>query len=559
MATEDDFAHSALASLADAIVITDLPGRIVYLNPAAERILCAKVEQLRHHPFNELGTLRHSLTGIPIDAPTFAAPPVEDPTVRIEPVSYVISRSDSRPALAVAVVPMLDTNGHNVGAVWKLNEVGAEREMAVALPTASNDDATNVLVDRSEFERRLQRMLDAARIGQPQALLYLDVDQLNLVRDTCGHRAAHQLIQQVALLLSRRLRTRDTLAHLDNGAFGVLVEHCPTDEAMRIADELLDTLQDFRFAWHSKQFHLGTSIGLVPITEHYESCAQLLAAADAACYQAQGEGRNRVAMVESPSTSAAALRHSDKEWLSKIQQALVDGRFSLYFQPILPISHRDHADPHGEILLCMETDHGQIIPPGAFIPVAERYSQMVEIDRWVVENALRLLSARARGQLTATYAINISGQSLSDSTFLSFVIEQIESSGMAPMHLCFEITETAAISDLANAIRFISSLKTRGCRFSLDDFGTGLSSFSYLKNLPVDYLKIDGCFVRDLTKDPIDEAMVLAIHQIGHVMGLKTIAESVENADTLEKLRAIGVDYAQGYAIAHPQRLDAIG
>jgi diguanylate cyclase (GGDEF)-like protein len=556
LATEDDFAHSALASLADAIVITDLPGRIVYLNPAAERMLCAKVAQLRHHPFSKLGTLRDSHTGIPIDAPAFADPPAEGSTVRVKPASYIISRSDSTTALAAAVVPMLDTNGQIVGAVWKLSEVGAEHEIAAALSTASNDDASDVLVDQSEFERRLQRMLDAARIGQPQALLYLDVDQLNLVRDNCGHRAAHQLIQQVALLLSKRLRTRDTLAYLESGAFGVLVEHCPTDEAMRIADEFLDTLQDFRFAWQSKQFHLGASIGLVPITEHYESCAQLLAAADAACYQAQGEGRNRVAMVESPSTSAAALRHSDNQWLSKIQKALTDGSFSLYFQPILPINHRDHAGPHGEILLCMETDQGQIIPPGAFIPVAERYSQMVEIDRWVVENALRLLSAR--NQRTATYAINISGQSLSDCTFLNFVIDQLESSGVAPMHLCFEITETAAISDFANAIRFISSLKTRGCRFALDDFGTGLSSFSYLKNLPVNYLKIDGCFVRDLTTDPIDEAMVTAIHQIGHVMGLKTIAESVENAGTLEKLRAIGVDYAQGYGIAHPQRLDAI-
>jgi EAL domain-containing protein (putative c-di-GMP-specific phosphodiesterase class I) len=363
------------------------------------------------------------------------------------------------------------------------------------------------------------------------------------------------LLRQISALLRTKLRARDTLARLGGDEFGVLLEHCSIIEAERIARSLLEVLQGFRFGWNDKSFTIGVSIGLVPITQTGETLAGVFSAADSSCYAAKDKGRNRVHVYQ-PGDTMLAERDGEMRWMPRIQQALADERFRLYYQPIVPLSPTAPEESQGEILLRMLDEAGRIVLPATFLPAAERYDLMLPLDRWVVRRSLEALSATLAGGKDVTFAINISGQSLGAADFLEFVTEQITATRVPPGKLCFEITETSAISELAHALRFIDTLKALGCRFALDDFGTGLSSFSYLKALPVDYLKIDGAFVRGLAEDAIDHAMVEAVHHIGHIMGIKTVAEWVESQEILLKLRQIGVDYGQGYALGHPRPLE---
>ena len=363
------------------------------------------------------------------------------------------------------------------------------------------------------------------------------------------------LLRQVSALLRTKLRARDTLARLGGDEFGVLLEHCSVVEAKRVANSLRELLQGFRFGWNDKSFTVGVSIGLVPLAQAGETLAAVFSAADSSCYAAKEKGRNRV-HVYRPDDTVLAQRDGEMRWMPRIQQAFADERFRLYYQPIIPMGSNALNGAHGEILLRMLDETGRIVLPDAFLPAAERYGLMPAVDRWVVRRSLEALSARADIGGDVVFAINISGQSLGAADFLDFVTEQIDATRVAPHKLCFEITETSAVSELAHALRFIDTLKALGCRFALDDFGTGLSSFSYLKSLPVDYLKIDGGFVKGLVADDIDQAMVEAVHHIGHIMGLKTIAEWVESQAILSKLKQIGVDYGQGYALGYPRPLD---
>ncbi len=380
----------------------------------------------------------------------------------------------------------------------------------------------------------------------------MDLDQFKVVNDTCGHTAGDELLRQISAMMRTRIRTRDTFARLGGDEFGVLLEHCPRAEAIRIAHALRELVQDFRFGWQDKSFVIGVSIGLVDISDVWENSASVLRAADSACYIAKDRGRNRVYLYK-PDDQAAARRFAETRWMPRIQQALNEGRMRLYWQPIVPIGRSKSGRQLGEILVRLVDEQGRVVLPGAFLPAAERYGQMNAIDRWVIAEAFSVLKTLGAAQRPSVLSINLSGQSLSNEDFLDFVIDRIRSSQIITASLCFEITETAAISDLRSALTFITNLKELGCRFSLDDFGSGLSSFGYLKTLPVDYLKIDGRFVKEIVNDRVDAAMVEAIQHLGHVMGLETIAEWVENADTLAMLAAINVDYAQGFHVAPPR------
>jgi len=415
---------------------------------------------------------------------------------------------------------------------------------------ATHDPLTG-LINRGEFERRLQRVLGTAEAQDPHALLYLDLDQFKLVNDTAGHRAGDELLRQLAAVLEAKTRKRDTLARLGGDEFGVLLEHCAPEQALRIARGLVQAVQEFDFVWEAKRFTLGVSIGLVSIPEGGETLPEVLSAADRACYAAKDKGRNRV-HVYTASDEELAQRKGEMQWIPRLHQALAQDRFRLYAQPIRALGEHGGDGEYQEVLLRLADDEKGVLLPGAFIPAAERYQQMQALDRWVVQMALANLGARAD---STRLAINVSGQSLGDAGFLDYVTEQLEGSGAGPAQICFEITETSVITDLKHALNFIHALKQRGCRFALDDFGSGLSSFAYLKTLPVDYLKIDGRFVQDITEDRFDLAIVRAIQQVARVLGIKTIAESVETESILERLRAIGVDYAQGHAIATPQPL----
>jgi EAL domain-containing protein (putative c-di-GMP-specific phosphodiesterase class I) len=361
-------------------------------------------------------------------------------------------------------------------------------------------------------------------------------------------------MRQISALLQARLREGDTLARLGGDEFGILLENCPPEQGVRIADEIRQAIRDFRFSWSGLPFTVGSSIGLVTITEDGFTLAEILRAADTACYVAKEKGRNRVHLY-SADDSEVSLKQDEMEWVARIQKALEEKRFRLYAQEIVSLSPSMGPGTHFEILIRMLDEKGNLVFPGAFIPAAERYGLMQVVDRWVVTTAFETyaqLASDNRGRSIETCSINLSGASIGDEGFLEFVQTQAAVAGVPYTAFCFEVTETVAVADVAKAADFIRRLRTLGCRFSLDDFGSGMSSFGYLKHLPVDYLKIDGGFVKDMLEDPIDRAMVEAINHIGHVMGKKTIAEFVENVQTLEALRAMGVDYGQGYGIARP-------
>jgi diguanylate cyclase (GGDEF)-like protein len=420
---------------------------------------------------------------------------------------------------------------------------------------ATHDPVTG-LVNRREFERRLHVVVNATKHERSvHALVYMDLDQFKVINDTCGHTAGDEYLRQVGGLLNEKLRKHDTLGRLGGDEFGVLLEHCPEEHAIRIANELFATIQGFRFVWERRSFTLGVSIGVVFLDEHSESLSRVLSVVDAACFAAKDGGRNRI-HVYRDDDSTLVKRHGEMQWVSRITDAVEQGRFHLYYQLIVPVGSQEEEGVHFEFLLRMQERNGKIVLPGSFLPAAERYNMMLGLDRWVTQTAFEWLADHPEQlEQLGMCTINLSGHSAGDADFMHFMIDKFNEGKVPPEKICFEITETAAIGNLMKATRFMSVLKGRGCRFSLDDFGSGLSSFAYLKNLPVDYLKIDGIFVKDIVDDPIDYAMVKAINEMGHVMGKRTVAEFVEKGEILLKLQEIGVDYAQGFGISKPKPL----
>jgi len=448
-------------------------------------------------------------------------------------------------------------------------DVTEAHNLSQELSYQATHDSLTGLVNRRELENRLARVLETARTEDSHhALCYLDLDQFKVINDTCGHVAGDELLRQLSEVLRSKVRHRDTLARLGGDEFGVLMEHCALRQAERVADTLRKTVEEFRFSWENKTFSVGVSIGLVAVVADSESVAAALSAADTACYMAKDQGRNRVHVYRAEDMELAR-RHGEMQWVARINQALEEDRFCLSAQPIRALSDIGPesappelaADGHGyyEVLLRMRDASGRMVPPGAFLPAAERYSLSVKIDRWVVEKILSWLDEHpVQLEKLSMCSINLSGHSIADEDFLQFVISSLDGTDVPAEKLCFEITETAAISNLVSATRFITALKGWGCHFALDDFGSGLSSFAYLKQLEVDFLKIDGVFVKDVVDDPINLAMVKSINDIGKVMGKRTIAEFVENDGILEKLREVGVDYAQGFRVGRPKSLDRL-
>jgi len=437
------------------------------------------------------------------------------------------------------------------------DDVTHEYELTEQLSYQASHDALTGLINRREFERRAERLLSTIKQDKREhALCFMDLDQFKVVNDTCGHTAGDEMLRQLGSILQEAVRHRDTLARLGGDEFGVLMEHCSLDDAHRVATSLQKAVHNYQFVWEELSFQVGVSMGLVAITETIPNLTELLKQADAACYMAKDKGRNRIHVYHAED-SEMAQRHGEMQWVTRLNHALEEDRFCLYAQAIVPLDSR--TDKHYELLLRMIDKKGKVILPGAFLPTAERYNLIEKLDCWVIEHAFTLLAAHPAFLKQIDFcSINLSGQSLTKQDFLDFVISELDKSGIEGNKICFEITETAAISNLSTAIKFISTLKGLGCRFALDDFGSGLSSFAYLKNLPVDYLKIDGMFVRDIVDDPIDRAMVKSINEVGQVMGMQTIAEFVENDIIKGILNEIGVNYAQGYGIDKPLPFDEL-
>ncbi len=422
----------------------------------------------------------------------------------------------------------------------------------------ADHDALTGLANRNNFDRHLKQAIRLAYADNVEhALCYLDLDQFKIINDTCGHLAGDELLRQLGDLLRKHIRQHDFVARLGGDEFGILMFDCAAKQAIRACEKLRDLVKDFAFAWEGRSFTVGVSIGVASINVTTSNAVELLKEADTACYVAKSKGRNRVHLVR-PDDEELVLRQGEMQWVEKIRFGLEQQRFTLYGQPIVPL-FEPNDKLHFEVLLRYRDDRGHIIPPGAFLPAAERYNIASELDRWMIAYLLQWLVQRPDFlESLSLCSVNLSGLTLSDETMLKFISEQIKQSGIPPHKICFEITETAAISNLSQATRFIDQLKGQGCLFSLDDFGSGLSSFAYLKHLPVDYLKIDGLFVKDILDDEVDLAMVKSINEVGHVMNKKTIAEFVESERVFKLLKSLGVDYAQGYGIGKPVPLSAL-
>ena len=543
-----------LASIADGVITTDPDGWVEYLNPVAEELTGWTTEKARGLPMQAI--LRMVNEGNRKLAPN----PIEmvlreERTIEAASTLLLVRNDGTEFPIMQSAAPIRARGGEITGVVLVLHDVSRERQYVAKLSYQASHDSLTGLINRGEFEGRLSLALNsAAQLGRHHAVMYLDLDQFKVVNDTCGHAAGDQLMRQVTAVLQRRLREGDTLARLGGDEFGVLLENCAPDNALRIADGLRQTVMDCHYAWEARSFNIGVSIGLVNVADGMFTLTDVLSAADSACYMAKEKGRNRVQVYHAGDTELS-MRQGEMEWIGRLQKALEEDRFVLYSQDIAVLDPARKIEDHCEILIRMLDEKGELVPPMAFIPAAERYNLMPSIDRWVIRNAFAII-ARQRAEKEGApgiFAINLSGASIGDERFLDYVREQFTHFAVPPKSICFEITETAAIARLDKATDFINQLKSLGCLFSLDDFGAGMSSFAYLKHLPVDFLKIDGGFVKDMADDPIDRAMVEAINSVGHVMGKKTIAEFVDGERVIRLLREMGVDYAQGYGVAKPR------
>lgn len=556
---EKERAQVTLQSIADAVITTDSRGEVLSMNKVAEELTGWTSEQSR-------GKSASKIFSVIQETSRKQAP---NPVVLCLESRFVVSNDKDlllldkyggERAITHSAAPILDDQHELIGSVLVFRDVTDSRNLAAQLKWQAQHDPLTGLANRREFEARLASLFEQAKASAEvtHALLYIDLDQFKVVNDSCGHTAGDQLLREIGGVLKEKLRASDMLARLGGDEFCVLLERCPRQKALAIANTLRDQVQHFRFAWDGKNFRLGLSIGLVEITGVEKDPAEILSAADTACYVAKDTGRNRVHVHEFDQRYISAQQREIK-WISRIQSALDEDRFVLYAQRIASVSGQQPTESHYEVLIRMLDEEGSLVPPGAFIPAAERFNLMPTIDLWVIRNLLARLADRySDARNLPMFSINLSGASLSDQNLLQTIKNLLVDSGLPIERIGFEITETAAIANLSQVVHFISELKTMGCRFSLDDFGSGLSSFAYLKTLPVDSLKIDGHFVKDIAHDPINRAFVDSINQIGHVMGLTTIAEFVEDDLILETLEEIGVDFAQGYGIDKPVELDQV-
>jgi diguanylate cyclase (GGDEF)-like protein len=463
-----------------------------------------------------------------------------------------VSRLGREYAVETSAAPILGPSGEASGVVLVVKDATEARRWMQRIAHQASHDSLTGLVNRREFEQRLDRVLRSTRErGGCGVLCYLDLDQFKIVNDSVGHAAGDEMLRQVAAELKSYVRERDTLARLGGDEFSLLLENCSVDKAVAVARTLVDGLRSFRFAYGERSFGIGVSIGLVPITPETADRGQLLTRADVACYAAKDRGGNRVCIYREEDAELNR-RHREILRAAELREALEAQRFRLFAQPIRPLADIRGEPLHYELLLRLVDRDGDMLSPGAFIPAAERYGLMGILDRWVIQEAFTRFPLLVGRRGITGIAINLSGSSLSDEDLLGFVSHALEASRIPPARVCFEITETNAINRLSEATRFIGELRALGCRFALDDFGSGLSSFTYLKNLRVDFLKIDGAFVRDMTKDRLDRAMVSAINEIGHIMGMRTIAEWAETDEVIEQLRLSGVDFVQGHAAGPP-------
>jgi len=552
LSREKQRAQVTLHSIGDAVITTDALERIDYMNPIAELLTGWNSKQASGQPLSAVFRVISELTGRAMESPLKRAI-AENKIVPLADHATLVRNDGSTIAVEDSAAPIVLPGAAVVGGVLIFRDVTAARSRSQQLHWQASHDALTGLPNRSEFERHLDDGLNSARTSDSHhAVCYLDLDKFKIINDTCGHAAGDELLRQIAEVLQQQLRQSDLLARLGGDEFGVLLLGCPLERAQVIAESLLAAVGAFRFSHENSVFSVGVSIGIVELTARAVSRERLMSAADSACYAAKEGGRNRV-VVYHPEDRSMLNRVDEMDWTARIVQALDENRLALYYQEHLSLGSHTGPGRHIELLLRLVDQDGNIIVPGAFLPTAERHELMPRIDRWVVTTAFA-----GHDALTKTFGadflccINLSGASLSDEHLATFIREQAAFHHVQPDTICFEVAESAAINQLRNTARLILDLKADGFRFALDNVGAGMSSIAYLRTLTIDYLKIDGSLVKDVETDALSKTLVRSVNEIGHAVGLHTVAEQVASEAALEQIRQIGVDFAQGFVIAEP-------
>lgn len=557
LADQHELLQVTLQSIGDAVITTDPRGHVMWLNPVAERLTGWMNAEAKGRPlaqvFHIVNEETRAITENPVET-CFA----QGKVVGLANHTVLISKDGAEFGIADSAAPIRNAQGEVLGVVLVFHDVTEQRRMSGEMSHRATHDALTGLANRAEFETRLRRvLLKSHEDGGENALLYIDLDQFKLVNDACGHAAGDQLLQQVSKLLLAAVRDRDTLARLGGDEFAVILEHCSSEQAKRVAQQICERMDDFRFVHDGKRFRIGASIGLVPVDKRWATTELILQAADTSCYAAKEAGRNRVHFWFD-TDQAMRSRHGEMQWTTRIEKALDEDAFVLFAQRIDLIDTKANG-LHAEVLIRMKGDNGELVPPGAFLPAAERFHLASRIDKWVLRHTLEWMQSLPALDVLENISINLSGQSVGDRAFHRWAMELFSQAGPAVCaRACLEITETAAVTNMADAALFIEQVRAMGLRVALDDFGAGASSFGYLKNLTVDYLKIDGQFIRDLVEDPLDDAAVRCFIDVAKVVGVKTVAEFVDKPEILARLRTIGADYVQGYLLHKPEPIESV-
>jgi diguanylate cyclase (GGDEF)-like protein/PAS domain S-box-containing protein len=556
---EKERAEVTLHSITESVITVDLGRAVQYINPAAEALLRIGNEDARKRRIKELINIVNESSGDSVIDPLEQCFSSES-TVHLPEHSSLVNGKGNMVAIEASVAPMRNENGRLIGAVMVIQDVSSTRKLTQQLSYHASHDMLTGLYNRRKFEEYLgETLLGVKAEEREHSLCYLDLDQFKIVNDTCGHIAGDELLRQLPALLNDVLRSGDIVARLGGDEFGILLQNCNTRQARIIADKIRQQIKNFKFAWEERTFTIGASIGVVGIDAENCEMSRILSAADMACYAAKDSGRNRVHVYEQ-ADELASSRHGESHWSARITQALDQNLFRLYRQPIVGIGVSGNKEEHFEVLVRMIDENGSIIPPSAFIPAAERYNLMAGVDRWVIREVFRMVADNDPADpilgTGKVISINLSAESLNHEDLVEYILAQKQELGITLENICFEISESVAITNLSKVAAFIAHMKKHDCTFALDDFGSGLSSFSYLKTLPVDYLKIEGSYIKDVSRDPIDRAMVVSIQRMGVELRLNIIAEWVEDEATLNVLKEIGVDFVQGYHFGRPEAIE---
>ncbi|MCP4981903.1 MAG: EAL domain-containing protein, partial [Gammaproteobacteria bacterium] len=554
-------AEVALRSISDAVITTDVDNNINYMNPVAEQILACTLADARGRGLTDLVKLELQPFGDAILDPVDFYINLTQSNLRQTGINIILKIDAGQLSVDGNASSLMDSQGQLIGSMLVLRDVSLEQELTNQLVYQASHDSLTGLINRSEFENRVKEALELSRQNDRQnALCYIDLDQFKLVNDTCGHSAGDELLKRLAGVLHNLMQNNDLVARLGGDEFGILLHDCDQAQAQKMAETVREALHEMHFKWDDKIFDVSGSIGLVMINRLSGSLSELLSAADLACYAAKDSGRNVVNVYHADNVEIAE-KYRQMQWLPRIREAIKNDEFELAIQSVESMGKDTSPRIIYEFLLRWPQEDGSLVSPGLFIPTAERYDLMRDLDGWVIENAIAAvaqLKTRLQHPADQMYTINLSGQSVCDPTLADFIISMLRRFRIDPQSICFEVTETVAIANFSIANEFINSLRGLGCRFALDDFGSGLSSFGYLKQLPLDFLKIDGLFVRDMLDDPVDLAMVRTINDVAKVLKLQTIAEWVEDEATLNSLKSIGIDYAQGFHISRPVMVSEI-